>query len=237
MTLQEIRQGLLRGGAVGDKAIVAALKTYPEIGVKAHNEYGDGAITAFRLSKEDNLPHVSFYSLGDGTDRDSGTTLGRFISGADSYGGYAFSWREERLRYTHTVTTTFGRECLDEAYRQAAEWLSDENIAIRKADERATRLVTEPYRRQMRDRYPRWEDMWKYQNACRAVAEACRRHYAVLGTLDDAAFTKALKTVYLRNERHDEDFDKGADGEPVYDVAIAVAPAKPQWTNPEPTLF
>ena len=237
MTLQEIRQGLLRGGAAGDKAIAVALKTYPEIGVKAYNEYGDGAITAFRLSQEDNLPHVSFYSLGDGTDRDGGTTLGRFISGADSRGGYAFSWREERLRYTHTVTTTFERDCLDEAYRQAAEWLSDENIAIRAADERATRLVTEPFRRQMRERYPRWADMAKYKNACCAVAEACRRHYAILGRLDDAALKKALTAVYLRNERHDEDFDKGADGEPVYDVAITVAAPQPRWADPEPMLF
>ncbi len=228
MNLETIRQNLHKGGSAADAAIVEALKFFPEIHVKAHNDYGDGAIKGFFLSKSTGFPYVSFYSLGDGVDRDGSATLSAFLSAIRSGDSYTFSWEEERLRYTHMVHTSFGRECLDEAYRQAAEWLSDENIAKRARSDRmgpmfrkTWKLVINPlandgYRHDPYDA----DSGQKWSNAYHAMNAAIEEHFETLEKMEEDDWAAALKKIFKRNWECDRDIPTDPSGDKQYNIAL-----------------
>ena len=219
MQLEEIRQALLQGGAKGDKAIVEALTLFPEIRIKAYNNYGDGIIMGFFYGKESHEKCVNLLSFGDHVDRSGSENLSVFISSIERLKSYIFKWREGSLNSEHSVFTAFNRECLDEAYRQAAEWLSDENIMSRQQTERAWTLVLDRYRKHLNSRYPSWTSLQKYQNGCRAALAAVSDNAATLKDVDDNTFVKAVNGVFLNNEKYDKDLPT-SDGKPVYETTI-----------------
>lgn len=223
MNLENIRQQLRKGGNAADAAIRDALKQYPVIYVKAYNSFGDGIIEKFTYTEDPGRPYagvplVHFHSFGDGVDSSDAEMLATFTNDADKSTGYRFSWLEERLHYKHMVKTYFDRKCLDEAYRQAAEWLEDDNIAKRKTAERARRLVNDTYRRQINSRYFGWSDLARYSNGCNAVIAAAEEHFKALQKMDDESFTKVLDNVFQRNEKHDRELM--VDGKKTYDISI-----------------
>ena len=163
--------------------------------IKAYNDYGDGIVTAFGHNVKTGRSFVSLTSFGDGTDREGSERLWTFINGAISRTGYAFSWHEERLRYAHTVTTTFYEDSLKEAVQQLLAYITPEAIEERKVRETAiTRLkkyVEGPVREEYRERHGGLDwDYWKRRNA---MWEAAEKDAQTLCGLNDKDFC-----VYLR---------------------------------------
>ena len=201
MDLPEIRDNLANPfSSSGRAALKEAVSKYGYehgdcriIPTKAYNDYGDGIITDFTLNTKTGRLSVSLKSFGDGVDKDGGASLDAFIPAALGC-GYDFSWREERLRYTHTVTTTFGEDSLREAVKQLLDYITpeaiDDRAARKSAIDRLQRLVEGPVREEYRERYGGLDwDYWKRRNAMWETAE---KEAKMLGGLDDKAFIKYL---------------------------------------------
>ena len=167
------------------------------IPTKSYNSYGDGIIEGFWLNMKTGHLFVALKSFGDGVDNDGTAELATFVSKARG-DGYAFSWTEERLRYTHRVTTTFEEESLREAIRQVLGYITPEAIAERSAREtaidRLKRLVEGPVREEYRKRHGGLDwDYWKRRNAMWTAAEKDAR---MLAGLDDRAFCTHLRKAF-----------------------------------------
>lgn len=205
MNLPEIRSGLATPfSPTGKAAIREAVSKYGYlrgdcriIPTKAYNDYGDGIITDFALNTKTGDLSVSLTSFGDGVDNDGCAGLDAFISAALGR-GYDFSWREERLRYTHTVTTTFGEDSLREAIKQMLDYITPEAIekrsAVYDAVNRLKRLVEGPVREEYKDRTGGLD--WAYWRRRQAMWEAAENNAAALKAMDDKAFCRYLRHVF-----------------------------------------
>lgn len=174
------------------------------IPVKAYNDYGDGIITAFGHNIKTGRCFVSMTSFGDGTDREGSESLGTFVGCAMTRSGYAFVWREERLRYAHTVATTFHEDSMKEGVRQLLAYITPGAIAIRTSRKaaiaRLKKLVEGPVREEYRERHGGLDwDYWKRRNAMWTAAE---KDAQTLAGLDDRAFCTHLRKTF--NNAHIE---------------------------------
>lgn len=207
MTLDEIRTALADiFSPAGKSALKEAVRRYGIehygdrfIPVKSYNDYGDGILEEFRLNTKTGEFYVSLHSFGDGVDRNCSASLDAFLAAARGR-GYTFSWEEERLRYTHTVNTTFGCECVEAAAREAVLWLDPDAIARRdashKVEERVKRLVEVPVKLEYRERHGCLD--WTYWRKREVMWRTAEKEAPALKDLDDAAFVRYLKDVFTK---------------------------------------